>query len=164
MTRRLTAPIAAAILAVLAASAAAILNSDLAKAAPSDQTRTWIKPVRPYQPGDLVWTTSPPVTEIGTESSLSSGCQRVPASGYISTGVYASSSSQLLELLVVGSGFVRSALQLVRQAERRIERRQRLVERRRWELQPRLECLPLEGAEPGRHPAGVERLLGRALA
>lgn len=94
MTRRLTAPIAAAILAVLAASAAAILNSDLAKAAPSDQTRTWIKPVRPYQPGDLVWTTSPPVTEIGTESSLSSGCQRVPASGYISTGVYASSSSQ----------------------------------------------------------------------
>jgi hypothetical protein len=94
MRRRLTAPIAAAILAFLAAFATAILNSDLARAAQSDQTRTWIEPVRPYQPGDLVWTTSPPVTEIGAESLLSSGCQRVPASGYIGTGVYASSSSQ----------------------------------------------------------------------
>jgi hypothetical protein len=92
--RRLTATIAAAIIVILAALAAAALNSDPAKAAPSHQPRTWIEPVRPYQPGDLVWTTSPPLAEIVPTALLSSGCQRVPATGYIGTGVYASSSSQ----------------------------------------------------------------------
>lgn len=94
MRRRLTAPIAAAILAILAPFTATLLNSDLAKAAPSGKAQTWIEPVRPYQPGDLVWTTSPPVADVQTHGLLSSGCQRVPASGYIGTGVYASSSSQ----------------------------------------------------------------------
>jgi hypothetical protein len=94
MRRRLPAMIAAAIIAVLAALAAAVLSSGPAKAAPSSTARTWIEPVRPYRHGDFVWTTSPPVTLVETESLLSSGCQRVPASGYIGTGVYASSSSQ----------------------------------------------------------------------
>ena len=52
-----------------------------------------IEPVRPYHPGDLVWWTTPPVAEPDASSLLSSGCQRVPASGYIGSGVYAESSS-----------------------------------------------------------------------
>lgn len=46
---------------------------------------------RPWKPGDLVWTTSPPVVEL---RALGSGCQRVPATGYISPGVYAQTTSQ----------------------------------------------------------------------
>lgn len=93
MRRHLTATIAWAILAILAALAA-VLNSDLANAAPSQSGRTWIAPVRPYQPGDFVWTTSPPFVQMEADALLSSGCQCVPASGYLGTGVYASSSSQ----------------------------------------------------------------------
>lgn len=52
-----------------------------------------LEPVRPYQPGDLVWLIEPPTIELSPLSLLSSGCQRVPSSGYIGTGVYASSSS-----------------------------------------------------------------------
>lgn len=48
-------------------------------------------PPPPWHPGDLVWTSPPPVTEL---QALSSGCQRVPATGYISPGVYAETSSQ----------------------------------------------------------------------
>jgi len=86
--------ITAAVAAVLAILAVAASSSAVARAAESQVARAWVQPVRPYQPGDVVWTSSPPVTEIGTELLLSSGCERVPASGYIGTGVYASSSSQ----------------------------------------------------------------------
>jgi hypothetical protein len=86
--------VATAIIGTLAALAAAIvLSSDSAIAADLPAARTWIEPVRPYQPGDFVWTTSPPVAQLELQV-LSSGCQRVPASGYIGSGVYASSSSQ----------------------------------------------------------------------
>lgn len=95
MTRRhLPTTTSAAIAAILAALAVAVSSSNSATAADSRIAQTWIEPVRPYQPGDFVWTTSPPVAQLGPASLLSSGCQRVPASGYIGTGVYASSSSQ----------------------------------------------------------------------
>lgn len=45
----------------------------------------------PWQPGDLVWTSDPPVTEL---SALSNGCQRVPATGYIGSGVYARTTTE----------------------------------------------------------------------
>lgn len=51
-----------------------------------------VEPVRPYRGGDLVWMSSPPVTQLVTP--LSSGCQRVPATGYIGTNVYADSTSE----------------------------------------------------------------------
>ena len=53
-----------------------------------------VEPVRPYQPGDQVWLTSPPVTQIGTTTATAGGCERVPSTGYIGTNVYADSSSQ----------------------------------------------------------------------
>jgi len=56
----------------------------------------WITPLprppRPWQPGDQVWTTEPPVTAL--VGPLSDGCTRVPASGYIGPGVYASTSAK----------------------------------------------------------------------
>jgi hypothetical protein len=51
-----------------------------------------VEPVRPYRSGDLVWMSSPPVAQLVTP--LSSGCQRVPATGYIGTNVYADSTSE----------------------------------------------------------------------
>lgn len=53
-----------------------------------------VEPVRPYQPGDHVWLSAPPPVTIASEALLSSGCQRVPATGYIGTNVYADSSAQ----------------------------------------------------------------------
>lgn len=51
-----------------------------------------VKPVRPYQPGDKVWYTTPPVT---TAPGIFSTCERVPSSGYIGQGVFASSGSHV---------------------------------------------------------------------
>ena len=51
-----------------------------------------VQPVRPYQPGDKVWLTSPPVTEL--ELMSAGDCERVPSTGYIGTNVYADSVSQ----------------------------------------------------------------------
>lgn len=50
-----------------------------------------VEPVRPYRPGDKVWLTSPPVTELRVTSMSAADCQRVPATGYIGTNVYADS-------------------------------------------------------------------------
>ena len=44
----------------------------------------------PYQPGDKVWTSSDQVPTAAQPDA--NGCQRVPASGYIGPGVYASTS------------------------------------------------------------------------
>ncbi len=54
-----------------------------------------VEPVRPYQPGDKVWLTSPPVTEfqMATATASAGDCQRVPSTGYIGTNVYADSVS-----------------------------------------------------------------------
>ena len=52
-----------------------------------------VEPVRPYQPGDKVWLTTPPVTELQITTSSASDCQRVPSTGYIGTNVYADSVS-----------------------------------------------------------------------
>lgn len=53
-----------------------------------------VESVRPYQVGDQVWLTSPPVVRLGTTTASAAGCERVPATGYIGTNVYADSSSQ----------------------------------------------------------------------
>lgn len=94
MPQRHLPVVTTAVAAILSVLAAGVASSDVARAADSRVAHVRVEPVRPYQPGDLVWTMSPPVTQIETESLLSSGCQRVPASGYVGTGVYASSSSQ----------------------------------------------------------------------
>lgn len=62
-------------------------------AAPSDpvQTTVTVKPVRPYQPGDKVWYSAPPVPS--NREGIESTCERVPATGYIGQGVFASSGS-----------------------------------------------------------------------
>lgn len=41
-------------------------------------------PVRPYRVGDKVWLTTPPSVQL----PLATGCQRVPATGYIGQGVF----------------------------------------------------------------------------
>ena len=49
-----------------------------------------VTPVRPYQPGDPVWYSTPPTPDgFGPDST----CERVPSTGYISQGVFASSGS-----------------------------------------------------------------------
>jgi hypothetical protein len=60
---------------------------------PSGTSPVTISAVRPYQPGDHVWLTPPPVSELRM-TAVSSGCQRVPSTGYIGTNVYADSVSQ----------------------------------------------------------------------
>lgn len=59
-------------------------------------------PVRPYQPGDLVWTTSPPAPE--GMSAMDVGCDRVPATGYIGTNVYADSGAHYANYWNWGAG------------------------------------------------------------
>jgi hypothetical protein len=81
---RAAAPLLA--LVVLVVSSAGNARADDPPAAPFS-----VEAVRPFQSGDLIWATSPP---IALPVSASSGCQRVPTSGYLGTGVYASSSSQ----------------------------------------------------------------------
>lgn len=48
-------------------------------------------PVAPYRPGDQIWITEPPVVVL---APLGSGCQRLPSTGYIGSGVYAQTSSE----------------------------------------------------------------------
>lgn len=51
-----------------------------------------VSPVRPYRAGDKIWWTTPPAASgVG---ALANGCQRVPATGYIGTNVYAESSAE----------------------------------------------------------------------
>lgn len=61
-----------------------------------------VTPVRPYQPGDQVWLTTPPVSTSGVQP-MASGCERVPATGYIGTNVYASSGTHYANFWQWGS-------------------------------------------------------------
>lgn len=49
-------------------------------------TLVTVTPVRPWQPGDKVWTATPSPSGFAINAT---GCQRVPSTGYISHGVYA---------------------------------------------------------------------------
>lgn len=49
-----------------------------------------VTPAAPYHPGDKVWTNSGQVPS--SPPPPANGCQRVPSSGYISSGVFASTS------------------------------------------------------------------------
>lgn len=60
------------------------------EAAPNAIPVATVVPVRPYHLGDKVWLTTPPVPELAV---LAEDCQRVPATGYVGTNVYASSSA-----------------------------------------------------------------------
>ena len=64
-----------------------------------------VSPATPYQPGDYVWYSTPPastttglssfgVNSFGGVSPMANGCQRVPSTGYISSGVYANSTAE----------------------------------------------------------------------
>lgn len=72
---------------------AAILASNVlaAPAAPAATPVILPLPPAPWQPGEFVWKSEPPV--IGLSAS-SSGCQRVPATGYIGSGVYARTTTE----------------------------------------------------------------------
>ena len=61
-----------------------------------------VLPVRPYQPGDHVWLTTPP-TGVATAAMFATGCERVPASGYIGTNVYANSNAHYVNFWEWGS-------------------------------------------------------------
>lgn len=62
-----------------------------------------VTPIRPYQPGDLVWTSSPP-PPAPTADSMDVGCDRVPATGYIGTNVYADSGAHYANFWNWGPG------------------------------------------------------------
>ena len=47
-----------------------------------------VTPVQAWQPGDLVWSAEPPAGG-GPAAPASRGCERVPATGYIGSDVYA---------------------------------------------------------------------------
>lgn len=88
----LAAATLAAVMAFPAASAAdpgeaPLVSSPLGQAVA-------VEPVRPYQPGDKVWLSPPPVTELEATTASAGGCERVPSTGYIGTNVYADSVSQ----------------------------------------------------------------------
>ena len=48
--------------------------------------------IRPWQAGDRVWTVQPPLVDLEF-AALTTGCARVPASGYIGAQVYAQTAS-----------------------------------------------------------------------
>jgi hypothetical protein len=50
-------------------------------------------PVAPWRPGDKVWTSSPPPQSELAIVPLTSGCERVPATGYIGSGVYSQTAA-----------------------------------------------------------------------
>lgn len=79
--------LAAAVIAV--GVVPSVVTTQIARAATG--TTVTVTPVRPYQPGDLVWLTTPPRS--GDVSTMATGCERVPASGYIRTNVYADSNA-----------------------------------------------------------------------
>lgn len=62
-----------------------------------------VTPIRPYQPGDIVWTSSPPPPPLSADS-MDVGCDRVPATGYIGTNVYADSGAHYANFWNWGPG------------------------------------------------------------
>jgi hypothetical protein len=77
---------------VFLAVALLLANGATAWATPSDSRgRTvTVSPERPYQPGEIVWHSAPPAAD---SSGPDATCERVPATGYIGQGVFASSGS-----------------------------------------------------------------------
>lgn len=61
-----------------------------------------VTPVRAYQPGDYVWTTAPPSPKSDVEMDV--GCDRVPATGFIGTNVYADSGAHYANYWQWGAG------------------------------------------------------------
>jgi len=51
----------------------------------------YVTSVRPYQPGDKLWTVAAPLAQI---TPYAIGCQRVPSSGYIGQGVFAQTTQE----------------------------------------------------------------------
>lgn len=91
--RRVVSVIAGIALALAATSIAQANTPEPSAAAASVLPSLTIEPVRPYRPGDQVWLSAPPVAHVSAISSTS-GCQRVPSTGYIGTNVYADSTSE----------------------------------------------------------------------
>ncbi len=75
---------------LLAGAAAVAALTGAAPAAP--RVVVTVVPVRPYQPGDLLRFDSAPPP--GTDGTLATGCQRVPASGYLTTNSVASTTAE----------------------------------------------------------------------
>ncbi len=77
--------------ALLTLVAAAVPERAETSSSRGDTVVMTVTPVRPYRPGDKIWLTTPAPPAI---VALSDGCQRVPATGYIGTNVYANSTAQ----------------------------------------------------------------------
>lgn len=78
--------------ALLLAVLAALLATDAGGAARASSSQPPIPPpVAPYQPGDQVWFGEAPIAQ---SSPLGSGCQRVPATGYLATGATARTTGE----------------------------------------------------------------------
>jgi hypothetical protein len=61
-----------------------------------------VTPVRPYRTGDFVWLTNPPPPS--GASTMDVGCDRVPATGFIGTNVYAESGAHYANYWNWGQG------------------------------------------------------------
>lgn len=85
--RRLLVRVTAVSVALLASGsvAAGSLGSPTER-----QVVVTVTPVRPYQVGDPIWTSSAPATVI----QFATGCQRVPATGYIGSGATGQTTAQ----------------------------------------------------------------------
>lgn len=79
--------------ALVVVAFAAIVAASASAASSSHTATVTVTPVRPYHPGDKVWTSTPPTSAM-TATPDASGCQRVPGSGYISHDVYAQTTAE----------------------------------------------------------------------
>ncbi len=88
---------------VLIATGLLLPHATTGWAAPRDspQRIVTITPVRPYQPGDIVWYDTPPAPD---GFAPDSPCERVPSTGYIGQGVFASSGSHFSSNWSWGAG------------------------------------------------------------
>src|SRR5262249_37082406 len=69
-----------------------VLAASLLSATAAEARGPHVRPI-PYRPGSLVWATTPPP---GLQARpLSNGCDRVPATGYIGSGVYSQSGTHV---------------------------------------------------------------------
>lgn len=79
--------IAASALLVLSGSVAAVSLG--ANPTAGQRIVVTVTPVRPYQAGDLIWTSNAPAMGI-----LATGCQRVPSTGYLASNATAQTTAQ----------------------------------------------------------------------
>lgn len=86
-TRAFCVPVVVLSVLLVGSVATSVLTSSAraTSAAPGPQ------PVRSFRAGDIVWMSTPPTVVL---APMGTGCQRVPATGYIGPNVYAQTTGQ----------------------------------------------------------------------